>query len=107
MATGRQGATALSATTWAAVYTVPAATIWTGKISVCNRNATQVKVRMGFGTGSSPASGEFVEYDTPLTPAGTAGAVLERSGEILDAGMKVLVYSDTANVDVVVSGYEE
>lgn len=107
MATGRVGASDLSATTWTTVYTVPAATTFTGSISVCNRTAGQVTVRLGLGTGSSPSAGEYIEYDLPLTPAGTPGSSFERSGVVLETGMKVLAYSSAASVSVVVYGYEE
>ena len=102
MATGVQGNAALSAAVWTAVYTVPAATIWTGKVNFCNRGTTLAKVRLAYSTGVSPSSGEYMEYDYPLAASG----VLERTGEILGAGWKVFAYSDTANVDVIVSGYE-
>jgi hypothetical protein len=106
MATGIQGNAALSAAVWSVIYTVPASTVWTGQVNFVNRGATLAKVRLAYGTGTSGASGEFVEYDYPLAPAGSAGNVLSRTGEVLGAGYKVLAYSDSADVDIVVSGYE-
>ena len=106
MATGIQGQTALAAGVWSIVYTVPAATQWTGQVNACNRGSTGALVRVAYGTGSSGSAGEYVEYDYPLQPAGSPGNVLSRTGEVLQAGMKVLAYSSTADVDVTVSGYE-
>ena len=106
MATGIQGQTALSAAAWSAVYTVPAAIQWTGQVNVCNRGTTVSLVRLAYSTGASPSNGEYVEYNYPLQPAGSPGNVLSRTGEVLQAGMKVFAYSDVADVDVTVSGYE-
>ena len=107
MATGVQAVQTLAVTTWTNCYTVPSGKVWTGKINVCNRNAALVKVRLAYGTGASPNAGEYVEYDCPLSAAGSTGNVLERNGECLQDGYKVWAYSDTANVDVVIQGYEE
>jgi hypothetical protein len=107
MATGKVAAVALSAAANTSVYTVPVGKVFTGKINVCNRNATVAKVRIAYSTSVAPLSGEYVEYDVPLTPTGTVGNVIERSGECLGSGESVWAYSDTSNVDVVVQGYEE
>ena len=107
MATGKQASTALTATVWSIVYEIPVGFTWTGKINFCNRNATQAKIRLAYGTGSSGASGEYIEYDAPLAPAGNLGNVIERNGEVLQAGQRILAYSDSSNVDVTVQGYEE
>lgn len=107
MATGVQASTALTATTDTIVYTIPSGYTWTGCVSFCNRNSSQAKVRLAFGTGSSLAAGQYVEYDFPLPPAGSPGNVLERTGVVLQAGHRVLAYSDSSNVDVVVYGIEE
>ena len=106
MATGIQGQTALSAGVWSIVYTVPAAVTWTGQVNFCNRGATGALVQLAYGTGSSGAAGEFVEYNFPLQSAGSPGNTFARTGEVLSAGLKVLAYSDVADVDVTVSGYE-
>lgn len=107
MATGKQAGTALTATVWSIVYEIPVGTTWTGKINFCNRNASQAKVRLAYGTGSSGSAGEYVEYDAPLAPYGNTGNVIERAGEVLQAGQRILAYSDSNDVDVVVQGYEE
>ena len=106
MASGIQGQQALSATVWTNCYTVPAATKWVGEVNIVNRGSTLAKVRLGFSTGSSPTLGEYVEYDYPLAPAGSAGNVLSRTGQVLGEGYKVFAYSDTADVDVTVMGLE-
>ena len=107
MATGKQANTALTASVWSVVYTIPTGYVWTGKINFCNRNATVAKIRLAYGTGSSGSAGEYIEYDTPLAPAGNTGNVLERTAEVLQADQRILAYSDLSDVDVVVQGYEE
>ena len=107
MATGKQAGTALTATVWSIVYEIPVGYTWTGKVNLCNRGATQALVRLAYGTGSSGSAGEYVEYNAPLAPAGNLGNVIERNGEVLQAGQRILAYSDSNDVDVLVQGYEE
>ena len=107
MATGKQAGTALTATVWSIVYEIPASYTWTGEVSFCNRGAAVAKVRLAFGTGSSGAAGEYKEYDYPMTPAGSAGNSFALTGQVLQAGQRVLAYSDSNDVDVLVQGYEE
>ena len=107
MATGKVAAVALSAAANTSVYTVPTGKVFTGKINFCNRNAAVAKVRLAYSTSVAPLAGEWLEYDCPLSAIGSTGNVLERNGECLGAGESVWAYSDTANVDVVVQGYEE
>jgi hypothetical protein len=106
MATGRLGAVNLNAVTWAAVYTCPDATFSVVTLSVCNRGASAVTVRVALsttaGTGT-PADGEFLEYDVSVAPKG----VLERTGIVMDATNKYLkVYAAAATVNAVVMGIE-
>lgn len=104
MATGRLGTADLSATTVTDVYTVPASTIASMNISVCNRNSTIAKVRLALSdTTVTQGADEYIEYDQAIP----ANGVLERTGIILDASKIVTAYSDSANVSVVVTGVEE
>ncbi|MBL4680852.1 MAG: hypothetical protein JKY88_09035 [Pseudomonadales bacterium] len=105
MATGRLGTADLSAATITDVYTVPASTKTSVNVNVCNRNSTQVKVRLAISdTTVTQGNDEYIEYDAVITGNG----VLERTGLMMDATNKFLTaYSDTANVSVVVTGIEE
>lgn len=107
MANKVQATTALSATTATKIYEVPTGYVFTGWLNVCNRNSTVAKLRLALGSNSAMANGMYVEYDLPLSPIGSVGNVLERTGIILGAGQAVWAYSDSSNVDVVVAGYEE
>ena len=104
MASGRLGTADLSATTITDIYTVPASTLASVNVSVCNRNASPVKIRLAISdTTVTQGNDEFIEYDTEIPGNG----VLERTGIALDATKIVTAYSDTASVSVVVTGIEE
>jgi hypothetical protein len=105
MATGRLGVADLAATTYTTLYTVPADTFTVATISLCNRGATTVNVRVAVtttGGPSAPANEEFIEYDVQLSAKGT----LERTGIVLDAGKIISVYASAVNVSAVTYGIE-
>lgn len=102
MATGKLGALDLSATSNTTVYTCPADTFTVATVSVCNRNATAVAARIAIADTDTPTSAEWIEYDAQIVGKG----VLERTGTVLSAGQRIVVYSDTASVSVVVYGIE-
>jgi len=105
MATGRLGVSAIPAGTSGAgtvVYTVPTGYYTVLNVSCTNRNSASVKLRIGISTGSTPSSQEYIEYDTTVIGNG----VFERTGLVLNAGLNVVVYSDTANVGCTVYGIE-
>lgn len=103
MASGRLGASDLSATTNTTVYTVPASTLASFCVNICNRNAASISVRLALASSGTPSAGEYIEYDSVVPGNG----VLERTGLVLDAGKLVVAYSSAANVSVVVVGIEE
>lgn len=103
MASGKLGASDLAATTNTTVYTVPASTLSVVNISVCNRNAAVVAFRLAIAESATPGVEDYIEYDTSLG----ANSSFERTGIVIDATKLVVAYSDTANVSVVVWGYEE
>ena len=105
MATGRLGVSAIPAGTAGAgtsVYTVPTGYYTVLNVSVTNRNTSAIKVRIGVSTGTTPTAQEYVEYDTTIIGNG----VFERTGLVLNAGLQVIVYSDTTNVGCTVYGIE-
>lgn len=102
MATGRLGVQAVPATTLTTVYTVPSGIYTVCSVSVTNRNATPVKLRMALSTSTNPAVEEYIEYDTTII----ANGVFERTGLVMQAGLNLIVYSDTANVSATVYGIE-
>lgn len=104
MASGRLGAQNLSATTNTTVYSGPAnGYVGTVTLSLCNRNSTPVRVRVGLATTSNPSTAEWLWYDK-LVPGNEA---VERTGIVVDYGKQIVAYSDTANVTAIAIGFEE
>ena len=102
MATGRLGVADLSAATNTTLYTVPANTFSVVTVSVVNRSASAVTVRIAISSSATPADSEYIEYDTSLSAKG----VLERTGVVIDAGKLLVVRSSAASVNAVVYGIE-
>jgi hypothetical protein len=102
MATGRLGVSAISAATLTTIYTVPSSTYTVCNLSITNRNATSVKIRVAMATTATPNIQDYIEYDTVIVGNG----VFERTGLVLQAALLLVVYSDTANVAATVYGIE-
>jgi hypothetical protein len=102
MATGRLGNFAIAATTNTTVYTVPTGYYTVCNISLTNRNTTAIQIRVAMAATGTPSAAEWIEYDTILIPNG----VFERTGLVLQAGLNIVVYSDTANLGCTVYGIE-
>jgi len=100
MASGRLGTADLAATTNTTVYTVPTNTKTFCSVNACNRNATPVNIRLALSDTGTPGLDEYIEYDLQVDEAA------ERTGIVLQADKRVVAYSDTANVSVVVYGEE-
>ena len=103
MASGILGTADLLATTVTDVYAVPVDTLTSMNINICNRNSDSVLIRLALSaTTGVQANSEYIEYETSIEAYG----VLERTGVVMQADTIVTMYSDTANVSVVVTGIE-
>lgn len=102
MATGRLGASDVSATTNTTVYTCPAETYAVVSVNICNRGTTSSAIRIALSATGTPSVAEYIEYDVDVF----ANNVLERTGIVLSAGQNIVVYSSTANISAVVVGIE-
>ena len=103
MATGRLGVNDIPATTNTTVYTCPASTFAVVTVSLCNRNATTARdIRIAVATSGTPSDAEYIEYDASLLAKG----VLERTGLVLAAGQRIVVYASATDVSAVVYGIE-
>lgn len=102
MATGRLGVSAIPATTNTTVYTVPTGYYTVCNVSITNRNTSSVTIRLAMSSTASPSLQEWIEYDTTIVGKG----VFERTGLVLDPGLNIVVYSDTASVGCTVYGIE-
>jgi hypothetical protein len=102
MATGRLGNFAIPATTNTTVYTVQTGYYTVCNITLVNRNATAIRIRVALASTTTPSLQEWIEFDTIVVPNG----VFERTGLVLQAGLNIVAYSDTANVGCTVYGIE-
>lgn len=102
MATGILGQSSPTATTNTTVYTVPASTVATFTVNVCNRGTSTITVRLAIASTATPANEEWIEYDAPIPASG----VLERTGIVAQAGERVVAYVSAATASINVYGYE-
>ena len=102
MATGRLGNVDIPATTNTTAYTVPVGTYAVANISLANRNATSVNIRVAMATTATPTDQEWIEYETVLIPNG----VFERTGLVMQGGLNIVVYTSSANVGCTIYGIE-
>lgn len=102
MATGRLGASALTASTNDTVYEVPADTFSVVTVNITNRNASDRQIRLALAAADTPLDAEWLEYDTTLLGNG----VIEKTGIVMDAGKKIVAYANGTECNVVVYGIE-
>lgn len=102
MATGRLGVSDVLAITNTTVYTVPVDTFTVASLSIANRNASAITVRLALAASDTPISSEYLEFGTVIPGNG----VFERTGIVMDAGKKLVVYSSLASVSAVAYGIE-
>lgn len=102
---GRLGAADLAATTNTSVYSVPASRKATVTVSICNRNATDVTVRLAHIDGAigAIANEDYIEYGSTVP----ANGVIERTGIAMAASATLMGYASATNVSYVVAGIEE
>ena len=103
MASGKLGSVNLVADTDTLVYTVPAGKVSTVNIRVCNRNASGIAISVAVGSGGSPATTDYIDYETVVPAKG----MLEDTAVVCSAGEKIWVRSNTKDVSVRVHGFEE
>lgn len=103
MPSGRLGAVDLTANTNVKVYEAPSGKLAVLNVNLCNRTAGNATVRLAVASTDSPSGAEWIEYGAVLKPSG----VLERTGIVLDAGRRIVAWSNVGSVSVVCTGYEE
>lgn len=103
MATGRLGTPAdVTATTNTTIYTAPSSTFAVVSVSLCNRSAGPLLCRLALAASDTPTAAEYLEYDVQIL----ANGVLERTGLVLAAGQKIVVYTSGSGVSAVCYGIE-
>lgn len=101
MASGRIATVDMPAGANTVLYTMPTGRIQVLTVGVCNRNNSDVKVRLAFTDGDvEPAKADYLEYDTTVR----ANGVFERTGIALNGEQVLIGYSDTENVSFAVWG---
>lgn len=98
---GKFGAVSLAATTntTVATFTVDA----TISINVTNRTISPIKVRLAIGTNATPADADWINYDVEIP----ANGILERTGQAVSSGERVVAYAAATGISVRVHGFEE
>ena len=110
MATGRLGTADLASTTLTTLYTCPATTFTVTSVSICNRTASPITVRIAVATATTPTNAEYIEYDVTVA----ANQVLERTGIVMDnnqqtggvGGKYLVVRASATGVSAVAYGIE-
>jgi hypothetical protein len=102
MATGRLGIADLAASTNTTLYTCPPGFFGVASVTICNRNATAVTVRLALTSSSTVTDNSYVEYGVTIP----ANAALERTGLVLAAGQLLVVWASNTSVDAVAYGIE-
>jgi hypothetical protein len=103
MANGILASETLIPSTYTSIYGPPTDTFSVVTISICNKNATPIQVRIAMATDPNiPAAGEYLEYNTEILGNG----VLERSGVVIQNGRTIYAFSTQAATDVVIYGIE-
>lgn len=59
----------------------------------CNRNTSDITIRIAIGTGVAPAAKDWIEYDVAVA----ANQPMERTGIAMSAGEKIWVQSSLLN----------
>lgn len=103
MASGIFGQAALTAATNTTIYTVPANTVATITLSVCNIGSELSYFRAALCSANTPSSAEYIEFNTEIL----INSTFERSGIVMQADKKLVVYSSVAGIAVTAYGFEE
>lgn len=99
MASGRIATVDMPASINTVLYTMPTGMIQVLTVGVCNRNSSDVKIRLAFTDGDiEPAKADYLEYDTIIR----ANGVFERTGIALNGEQVLIGYSDKGNVSFAV-----
>lgn len=104
MATGRLASPVqLGASSNTTVYTVPVGYYSVFNVSITNTGTASITVRLAMSTTGTPASAEWIEYDTAIVGKG----VFERTGLVAGPGLNIVAWADTGSVaNVTVYGIE-
>jgi hypothetical protein len=104
MASGKLGSVLLPASVNTVVYAVPANTVATVNLNICNKGTVDVHIYVGLTEGTTWGLEDAIEYGIILGPKD----VLERTGIVLQSGKSIMVSTNVANIVTAVAwGFEE
>jgi hypothetical protein len=84
------------------IYTVPGLTFSVVSINVCNRSTGTRNIRIALADADTPGNEDYIEYDTELQ----AGGSFERSGIVIGADTRIIVYANSTDVTAMAYGIE-
>lgn len=85
------------------LYACPSGKVASFSISLVNRTASIVTVRIALTSATSVSNPTYIAYEVPIYPF----EVYERSGLVLSTGEYVYVRSSATSVNAIMYGYEE
>jgi|TARA_B100002019_G_scaffold284569_1_gene292400 hypothetical protein len=91
-----------AAATWETVVAPPTSGTKVTTLSVCNRGAQTVSVRIALANSTTVTDADVIEYDTNIP----ANGVLERTGIVLDSTNGIQIYSSSTSVTAVAYGID-
>ena len=96
MTSGRLAAVDISAGINTLIYKNPGSHSFSATINICNRNDSDVDIRLGFVDGglADLVAADWIEYDLPVRANGT----LTRSKVEMTPNQSIIGYSSKANV---------
>lgn len=104
MASGRLASLDITnAATDTQLYACPSNKTASFTVSMVNRSASPVTVRIALTDSTTVGNDEYIAYEQPIYP----GESYERSGLVLTQGQFVYVRSSATSVNAVAYGYEE
>lgn len=99
--------TAPPAETYTDLYTVPANSSATVSVAACNTSDKAALIRIAIRTAAGdPVAADFIEHGLQLTASGAPGGPLVRTGEVLTAGARLIVWASGPNVAFRIAGFE-
>ena len=102
MPSGRLSAIDIEAGANTLIYQAPGGQAFNVTVRICNRNNTDIKIRLALTEGSlsTLSNDDYLEYDTIIRANGN----LERSDISMAGYQSIIGYSDNSNVTFQVGG---
>lgn len=103
MPSGKFASATLPANADTVLHEVPANTINTVNIRLCNRTPNPIRAHIAIGTGATPTDADYIAYNATVPPNG----ILEETGIACSAGEKIWITPTTAGLTARIHGFEE